>query len=204
MKIQFFNGNCLRPPRETVEQMGRGVLITLGVNPCPKRLGGLRSPQIPHLIEWLPTTNLLFVLPPEMVLVPRSEWRSRSGSSQALYPSYWETPWWGAGGGILLQILSAETEEGAYTSCHCHRLTTERFYPVYGHAELWRPEYGWQQLHWGTQIDPGSPHQLRVKDGFALTVIRMEGPYSVRGADCMDDHCYVAQPVSRNDTVLSL
>jgi hypothetical protein len=137
--------------------------------------------------------RLLLALPVDMTLVSREEWGSRSSQkgSSALYPAYWEMPWRGAGGGILLQLLSVpESREAVYTSRHYHRATVERFYPVYGEVEIRRGDGDWQSLDWRTEVPAGTSHQLRLRRGWSLTLLRMDGPCSVRGPDCMDDHHY--------------
>ncbi len=144
------------------------------------------------VFRWLANVRLLLALPTSMTLLPRDQWSSQSEGSSALYPAFWETPERGSGGGILLQLLSADSDARSEvrTSEHYHERTVERFYPVHGSPEIRIGGGSWQPLTWRVQVQPFSPHQVRLKRGSAVTLIRMDGPFTVRGSNCMDDHFY--------------
>lgn len=178
--------------------MSQAELI-LGINPTDKAAAqacggsGLAS----YVIPWLKALKLLLCVPQGMQVRARCErWLQASPTSAAVYPAYWDlAP--ACQGGILLQVLDGRDikDAYAYTSCHYHNETTERFYCVHGTPQIkTSQDRQWRAVGWQDEVPPGVRHQLRVPKGeLAITLIRMEGPHPLlnqEGGINLIDHHY--------------
>jgi len=130
--------------------------------------------------------SITFGQPRGMVLRANPmSWRSRSRQSGARYPAYWDLEPHGMAGGLLLQVFASSSQ--ITTSCHLHRETLERFYPLVGKTEISCDNSNWRELDWRETNRLGVLHQLRAGCGLAINVIRMEGPHHIL---CTADHHY--------------
>ena len=170
--------------------------IHLGINPAAGLLKRLCFSEQP-LIQWfragMKAVQLLLIVPHGMVVRRDStQWGSRSETSAALYPAYWNLQD-RRRGGLLLQILPAQADTPGITSRHYHRRTVERFYPLYGTTEIRLDNGHWEKLRWQHEVKQQVWHQLRVTSGYAINLIRMDTalPFlSKDGSICMADHYY--------------